>query len=74
MDARRSCVQGQIRFAYERVIIRDGWRRAKNAHWLPGADWETLLTRLLDEVRETLGIVSIDDYPVQRSEGAAVLA
>lgn len=55
-------------------MIRDGRRLAKNAHWLLGADWETLLTRLLDEVRETLGIVSIDDYPVQRSEGAAVLA
>ena len=55
-------------------MIRDGRRLAKNAHWLLGADWETLLTRPLDEVGETLGIEPIDDYPVQRSEGAPALA
>ena len=61
-------------FAYERVMIRDGWRRAKHAAWLPGADWEWLLTRPLDEVRETLGVVPIGDYPVQRSQGAPAIA
>ncbi len=61
-------------FAYERVMIRDGWRRARDAEWLPAADWEALLERPLSEVRETLGVVPTDEYPVLRSEGAPALA
>ena len=61
-------------FAHERVMIRDGWRRARAAEWLPGADWESLLERPLDEVRQTLGVVPTEDYPAMRSEGAPALA
>lgn len=61
-------------FAHERVMIRDGWRRARHAAWLPAADWEALLERPLSEVRESLGVVPTDDYPVMRSEGAPALA
>ncbi len=57
-----------------RVMIRDGYRRAKNASWLPGADWETLLTRPLDEVRRTLGVVPVEAYSELRSEAAPTLA
>lgn len=60
--------------AGERALIRDGWRRADSARWLPGADWEALLTRPLDEVRRTLGVVPIEHYEGLRSEGAPALA
>jgi ubiquinone biosynthesis protein COQ4 len=61
-------------FKQERVLIRDGYRRARNAAWLPGADWEALLERPLDEVRDTLGVAPVGDYPVLRSEAAPALA
>jgi ubiquinone biosynthesis protein COQ4 len=57
-----------------RVTIRDGYRRSRNAAWLPSADWETLLSRPLDEVRKTLGVVPVESYAELRSEGAPVLA
>lgn len=57
-----------------RSMIRDGYSRAKNATWLPGADWEALLTRPLDEVRQTLGVVPVESYSAMRSEGAPALA
>lgn len=53
-----------------RVMIRDGYRRSKNASWLPSADWEALLARPLDEVRRTLGVVPVESYSELRSEGA----
>ena len=55
-------------------MIRDGYRCAKKASWLPGADWETLLERPLDEVRETLGVVPVDSYEALRSTGAPAVA
>jgi ubiquinone biosynthesis protein COQ4 len=58
----------------ERVLIRDGLRRSKQAEWLPGADWEALLERPLDEVRRTLRVEPIGDYERVRSEGAPALA
>jgi ubiquinone biosynthesis protein COQ4 len=57
-----------------RAMIRDGYRRSKKASWLPGADWETLLERPLDEVRQTLGVVAVESYAELRSEGAAAVA
>lgn len=58
----------------ERLMIRDGYRRAKKAAWLPGADWEALLERPLDEVRQTLGVVPVGSYETLRSQGAPALA
>lgn len=57
-----------------RGMIRDGYRRAKNASWMPGADWEALLEQPLDEVRKTLGVVPVETYSEFRSDGAPVIA
>jgi ubiquinone biosynthesis protein COQ4 len=61
-------------FPEHRTMIRDGYHRAKRASWLPGADWETLLERPLDEVRQTLGVVPVESYQSLRSEGAPAIA
>ena len=61
-------------FPEQRSMIRDGYRRSGNASWLPSADWEALLSRPLDEVRKTLGVVPVGSYAALRSEGAPVLA
>ncbi|MFK7894868.1 MAG: Coq4 family protein [Myxococcota bacterium] len=58
----------------QRVVIREGYRLAKQSNWLPGADWEALLPLPLDEARARLGIVPVSDYPVFRSEGAPAVA
>lgn len=60
--------------AGERVLIRDGYRRAGRAEWLPGADWEALLELPLEDVRRRLGVVPIEHYEGFRSEGAPALA
>jgi ubiquinone biosynthesis protein COQ4 len=57
-----------------RTMIRDGYRRSKNAAWLPSADWEALLEQPLDEVRRALRIVPVESYSALRSEGAPVIA
>lgn len=57
-----------------RRMIRDGYRRAKNASWLPSADWEALLEEPLDAVRTTLGVIPVEAYSALRSEGAPSLA
>ena len=57
-----------------RKMIRDGYRRAKQSSWLPGADWEALLEQPLDEVRKTLGVVPVEAYEALRSEGAPAIA
>lgn len=57
-----------------RRMIRDGFRRAKGTAWFPGADWEALLERPLDEVRETLRIEPVAAYEALRSKGAPALA
>ena len=54
-------------FPQERVLIRDGFRRSGKAEWLPGADWEALLERPLDEVRRTLGVEPAGEYDDVRS-------
>jgi ubiquinone biosynthesis protein COQ4 len=37
-----------------RALLRGAWQRGKAAHWLPIQDWEGLLDRPLDEVRQRL--------------------
>lgn len=58
----------------QRVLIRDGWRRAANTAWFPSADWEALLERPLDEVRRTLRVEPTAAYEAVRSDGAPMLA
>ncbi|MEE3327035.1 MAG: Coq4 family protein [Myxococcota bacterium] len=50
-----------------RKMIRQAYRRGRKASWLPGADWEALLGRPLDEVRAELGIQDQPPYSEMRS-------
>ena len=57
-----------------RRMIRQAYRRGKQAAWLPGADWEQLLSRPLDEVRRDLGLQDLPVYQELRStEGRRAL-
>lgn len=60
--------------AEERRMLRDGYRRGKQAAWLPAADWEALLPLPLDTVREQLEVGPPPVYEAVRSEGAPALA
>jgi ubiquinone biosynthesis protein COQ4 len=42
--------------AHARPVLREALSRGLKAAWLPGADWEALLERPLDEVRRELGV------------------
>ena len=55
-------------------LIREGYRRGKRAKRLMEQDWEELLTRPIDEVREELGVGSPPDYEQLRSAGAPALS
>lgn len=44
-----------------------GYRAGRRAAWLPAADWETLLTRPLTEVRMNLGVSAPRVYPELRA-------
>lgn len=57
-----------------RALARDALRRGGDAVWLPVQDWETLLTRPLDEVRQTTGVGPPPRYTPMRSEAAPELA
>lgn len=61
-------------FSFARPVIVDGYRRGKRAAWLPGQDWEWLLTQPLAAVRERLGLGEPPAYAAKRSEGAPALA
>lgn len=54
----------------QRAMIRDGARRGRSAAWLPGADWEQLLERPLEEVRRSLRVEPVRRYESIRSAGA----
>lgn len=43
--------------------VREGYRLGKQATWLPAADWEALLSRPLEEVREELKCARQTVYP-----------
>ena len=64
--------RGELAFA--RPIISEGWRRGRQAAWLPAADWEALLAEPLQNVRERLGLGMPPSYAPVRSAGAPVLA
>jgi ubiquinone biosynthesis protein COQ4 len=53
-----------------RALIRDAYQRAGRAEWLPGVDWESMLERPLEEVRETLRVERVACYEAIRSAGA----
>jgi ubiquinone biosynthesis protein COQ4 len=61
-------------FSYARPVIVEGYRRGKRAGWLPGEDWEWLLTQPLAAVRERLGLGAPPAYAARRSAGAPVAA
>ncbi|HEY6460302.1 MAG TPA: Coq4 family protein [Polyangiaceae bacterium] len=49
--------------------IRDGYRRGKEATWLPAVEWEALLELPLDDVRARLGLRAPPVYtPLRTSE------
>jgi ubiquinone biosynthesis protein COQ4 len=55
-----------------RRMIRQAYKRGRRAAWLPGADWETLLARPLDEVREELDLLDLPVYDEVRSTAGQV--
>jgi len=55
---------------HDRRIFRALWagfRAGRRAAWLPAADWELLLTRPIDEVRERLRVTRPRVYPELRA-------
>jgi ubiquinone biosynthesis protein COQ4 len=55
-------------------LIREGYRRGKRAKRLLEQDWEELLERPIDEVREELGVGPPPVYEQLRSAGAPALS
>ncbi len=45
-----------------RALLRGAWRRGNAAKWLPVQDWEALLARPLDEVRDRLHLGPCPEY------------
>jgi ubiquinone biosynthesis protein COQ4 len=46
-----------------RRTIFEGYRRGRRAKWLWGADWETLLSRPVEEIRQQYAVPPADCYP-----------
>ncbi len=55
-------------------LIREGYRRGRRARPLMEQDWEELLERPIDEVREQLGVGGPPVYEQLRSAGAPALS
>ena len=55
-----------------RRLIFQAFNRGRRAAWawLPGADWEALLQRPLDEIRLELGLQNLPVYEEVRSEAS----
>ena len=52
-----------------RKTILEGVRRGRKAAWLPGQDWESMLSLPLDEVRRRLSLETPPQYvPIRSSE------
>jgi len=60
--------------SYARDLMREGYRRGKNAEWLPAQEWEAMLEMPLEAVREKLRVGPPPTYAQVRSEGAPALA
>jgi ubiquinone biosynthesis protein COQ4 len=60
--------------ASARAVMREGFRRGLRASWLPAADWERLLERPLESLRDELGIGTPPSYVPVRSAGAPAIA
>lgn len=56
------------------ALVRGGYRRGKNAEFLPAQDWEALLELPLSQVRAQLGVETAPSYEQQRSGGAPSVA
>jgi ubiquinone biosynthesis protein COQ4 len=60
---------GALRFAKEqRDVMWDGYKRGARVAWLPAVEWETLLSRPLEQVRRQLEIDSLPAYTPVTSE------
>jgi len=57
-----------------RRLMRDGFRRGRQAAWFPGLAWEALLEQPLARVREQLRVGEPPVYEQLRSEGAPAVA
>jgi ubiquinone biosynthesis protein COQ4 len=59
-----------------RRAIFEGYRRGRSAKWLVGADWETLLSRPVEEIRQQFAVMPARYYPKiiaeLRESGAAM--
>jgi ubiquinone biosynthesis protein COQ4 len=59
-----------------RRAIFEGYRRGRSAKWLVGADWETLLSRPVEEIRQQFAVMPARYYPEiiaeLRESGAAM--
>ena len=45
-----------------RAAVQDAYRTGRDAHWLPGVDWTTMLGEDLERVRVKLGLAAPDRY------------
>jgi ubiquinone biosynthesis protein COQ4 len=57
-----------------RALLREAFRRGRHAAWLPGEDWEALLSLPLEEVRSRLRVGPPPRYTAVRSAGSPTLA
>jgi ubiquinone biosynthesis protein COQ4 len=55
-------------------LIRQGFRRGLRSAWLIDQEWEALLARPIDELRDELGVGRPTPYEQMRSPGAPALA
>jgi ubiquinone biosynthesis protein Coq4 len=55
-------------------LVRQGFWRGRRAQWLIDQDWEALLPRPLEQLREDLGVGPAPEYEALRSPGAPALA
>lgn len=64
----------ELRMPGTRALIRGARRRAREAVWLPAQDWEALLERPLDEVRDVLRVGPPPVYTPYWSAGAPAVS